>query len=375
VLKGVHLTLMMGPTIAVPVPSFVIDALTGVQVTVSSGQRSGFQLTFAIGKNSPLNTIMLPAGFFDAPSRVIIVVTLNGTPNVLMDGVITQQTVAPSNEPGQSTLTVTGEDVSRMMEIVDLSGQIPYPGMPSEARVALILAKYAIYGIIPKIIPSISLFIETPLERIPGQKGSDLQYINFLASEVGYVFYVEPGPLPGMNTAYWGPEIKIGLPQPALSVNMDAETNIESINFTFDGFSKTLFIGYLQQEEIKVPIPVLIPDINPLSPPLGLKMPIPLRTERLSELQNYPIVKAVAVGLAKAAESADVISASGQLDVLRYGQILRARGLVTVRGAGITYDGLYYVKSVTHNIKHGEYKQSFTLSRNALITSLPKVPI
>ena len=366
---------MMGPTIAVPVPSFVIDALTSVQVTVSSGQRSGFQLTFAVSKNSPLNTILLPAGFFDAPSRVIIVVTLNGTPNVLMDGVITQQTVAPSNEPGQSTLTVTGEDISRMMELIDLSGQEPYPGMPSEARVALILAKYAMYGIIPKIIPSISVFIETPLERIPTQQGSDLQYINFLASEVGYVFYVEPGPLPGMNTAYWGPEVKIGMPQPALSVNMDAETNIESINFTFDGFSKTLYIGYIQQEEIKVPIPVLIPDINPLSPPLGLKMPIPLRIERLSELQSYPIVKAVAVGLAKAAESADVISASGQLDVLRYGQILRARGLVTVRGAGITYDGLYYVKSVTHNIKRGEYKQSFTLSRNALITSLPKVPI
>jgi hypothetical protein len=375
VLKGVHLTLMMGPTIAVPVPQSVIDALTNVQVTVSSGQRSGFQLTFAIGKNSPLNTRLLPGGFFDAPNRVIIVATLNGTPNVLMDGVITQQTVAPSNEPGQSTLTVTGEDISRMMELVDLSGLIPYPGMPAEARVAAILVKYAMYGVIPKVIPSISIFIENPIERIPYQEGNDFQYITSLASEVGYVFYMEPGPVPGTNIAYWGPEIKTGAPQPALSVNMDAETNVESLNFSFDGFSKTLYYAFVHLEELRIPIPVPIPDVNPLSPPLGQKMPIPLRTEHLAEVENYPLIQAAAVGLAKAAQSADVVSASGQLDVLRYGQILRARGLVTVRGAGITYDGLYYVKSVTHNIKRGEYKQSFTLSRNALITSLPKVPI
>ena len=38
-----------------------------------------------------------------------------------------------------------------------------------------------------------------------------------------------------------------------------------------------------------------------------------------------------------------------------------------------TYDGLYYVDSVTHNIKRGEYKQSFTLSRDGLISNTPVV--
>ena len=32
-----------------------------------------------------------------------------------------------------------------------------------------------------------------------------------------------------------------------------------------------------------------------------------------------------------------------------------------MRGAGPAFDGLYYVKSVTHDIKRGEYKQNFTL--------------
>jgi hypothetical protein len=48
---------------------------------------------------------------------------------------------------------------------------------------------------------------------------------------------------------------------------------------------------------------------------------------------------------------------------------------VSVRGAGLAYDGFYYVKSVTHDLKRGEYKQSFTLARDGLISMTPVVPI
>jgi hypothetical protein len=67
------------------------------------------------------------------------------------------------------------------------------------------------------------------------------------------------------------------------------------------------------------------------------------------------------------------ISGSGSLDVMQYGQLLRARTVVGVRGAGISYDGLYFVDSVTHNIKKGEYKQNFSLSRDGLISNTPVV--
>ena len=64
------------------------------------------------------------------------------------------------------------------------------------------------------------------------------------------------------------------------------------------------------------------------------------------------------------------ISGSGQLDVLRYGHVFKARQLAAVRGAGDYYDGKYYVKSVTHNIKRGEYKQSFSLARGGVGSSV-----
>src|SRR3954469_9994788 len=151
---GYELSLMIGGIAPQPVPRPVIDALTGVQVTTAAGQKSGFQLTFAVSKTSPLLTQLMPQGYFDPPSRVIIIVTIKGMPTVLMDGVITRHELAPSNDPGQSKLTITGEDVSRMMDLIDWSG-FPWPAMPAEARVPLMCLKYAMYGIVPLIVPSV----------------------------------------------------------------------------------------------------------------------------------------------------------------------------------------------------------------------------
>jgi hypothetical protein len=375
-LKGLYLTLMVGPVIPVPVPQVVLDALTSVTVTTGAGQRSpsGFQLMFTLGNRSPLQTIFLLAGGAVIPViRVILITTVNGIPDVLIDGVITNTQIAPGATATSSTLTVTGSDLTAVMNLIDFDG-LPFPAMPAEARVALILAKYAIFGVVPLIIPSVLIDIPIPIERIPRQQGKDLEYINQLADEVGYVFFISPGPAPGMNIAYWGPELKVGLPQPALNINMDAHTNCEAISFNFDSEHKVLPILFIQNLITKVPIPIPIPDITPLNPPLGLIPPIPKKVEFITGTAKLSPIQAALIGLTKAARSSDAVTASGSLDVLRYGRPLKARQLVGVRGAGTAFDGLYYVQSVTHNIKRGEYKQNFTLTRNGLVSTLPRVP-
>ena len=65
------------------------------------------------------------------------------------------------------------------------------------------------------------------------------------------------------------------------------------------------------------------------------------------------------------------VTASGEIDTARYGSVLYARQLVGVRGVGYSFDGLYYVKSVSHSIRRGEYKQSFQLSREGLGATVP----
>ena len=376
-LKGIHLTLMIGPVVPVPVPQVVLDALTDVTVTVKEDGSSGFQLSFQISNQSPLHTLFLLTGGGIGPLfRVLITVTLKSTPTVIMDGVITNHEIKPAVAAGQSLLTITGEDLSVVMNQQDFSG-LPFPAMPAEGRVALLVAKYSFLGVVPLVIPSVLIDIVIPTTRIPSQKGTDLSYIKHLAEEVGYVFYVEPGPLPGMSIAYWGPQIKVGVPQPALNINMDAHTNVESLSFNFDNTLNAIPTVYYYDELTKAIVWTPIPPVTPLNPPLGLLPPIPLppRFKPVSdELSKYSLPKAIMIGLAQAAKWTEAVSGQGELDVLRYGRILKARQLVGVRGAGLAYDGLYYVKSVKHQIKRGHYKQSFELSRNGLISTLPRVP-
>ena len=372
-LKGVYLTLMVGPVVPIPVPKPVIEALTSVQVTTAAGRASGFQLNFTLNNRSPLHTLFLIAGANTPLLRVIIIATINGTPNVLMDGVMTNQQVTPGSKPGESTLTITGEDLTKVMSLIDFSG-IPYPAMPPEARVALIIAKYAMFGMIPLVIPSLFSDLPIPVERIPVQEGNDLAYIQGLAASVGYVFYIDPGPVPGTNVAYWGPEIKVGVPQPALNFDMDAHTNVESLSFNYNGADTVLPIVFIQNSLTKIPIPIPIPKLNPLQPPLGA-IPAPITNiTMLKETAKLSPMAAIGVGLAVASQSADAVSGNGTLDVVRYGRLLKARQLVGVRGVGTAFDGLYYVKSTTTTIKRGEMKQSFELTRNGLVSITPRVP-
>lgn len=371
--RGIHLTLMVGPVVPIPVPQTVLDALTSVEVTSNTDGPSGFQLTFLLSNTSPLQTIFLVAGAQTPMLRVIVVVTLNGTPQVLMDGVMTRQEVTAGTKPGEVQLRITGEDLTKAMDLIDFSG-LPFPAMPVEARVLLTIAKYAVFGLIPLVIPTLLMDVPIPIERIPSQQGTDLQYLRLLAAEAGYVFYIEPGPVPGTNTAYWGPEIKVGVPQPALNLDMDAHTNVQSLSFSFNSANTTLPIVFIQNQLTKIPIPLPIPKLNPLQPPLGV-IPAPITNVTvLRDTAKLSPMAAILKGMAEASRSADAVSGSGTIDVVRYGRVLKSRQLVGVRGAGVAYNGLYFVKNVTSTIKRGEFKQSFNLTRNGLVSITPRVP-
>jgi hypothetical protein len=369
-----YLTLLAGPVEAVPVPKPLIDALVSVEVTESATGRSGFQLTFTLADRSILQTLFLLAAGSPIPVlRVILMVTFGGLPQVIMDGIIQHHEVVPDAMQGSSKLVVTGQDLSALMDLIDFSG-LPYPGMSPDIRVLTILSKYAAFGIVPEVIPVPVPDIPIPVEQIPSQKSTDLAYIEHLAKEAGYVFYITPGPLPGMNQAYWGPQVRIGIPQPALSVNMDSWTNVESLNFRYQPQTSVIPIVFLQDQTTKVVLPIPIPPVTPFNPPLGLVVPVPQKIEPLTNTAKLSPANALMQGFAKSVETADVVTGDGTLDVVRYGQVLRARSLVGVRGAGLAFDGLHFVDSTTHRLKPGEYKQSFVLKRNALIANVPLVP-
>jgi hypothetical protein len=306
--------------------------------------------------------------------RVILTVTVGAIPKVLIDGVVTHQQISPDVMRGRSTLTVRGEDLTDLMDRTDATGT-EFGGASPDVRVTTILDKYAVFGIASDVMPMLYSDNPLPAEMIPGQDGTDLDYINLLAEEAGYVFYIEPGPLPGQSRAYWGPQIKFGVPQAALNVNMDAWTNVESLEFTYEPRNAVQPLGSIQDAASMADVPLAIPPVSPFNPPLAAVIAAAQTTERLDNIANLPPGVATLRGIARTTTTADVVTGEGTLDVLRYGQILNTRQLVGVRGAGLSFDGLHYVEKTTHQLKLGEYKQSFTLRRNGIVSNLPALPV
>ncbi|MEV6693811.1 hypothetical protein AB0M35_20300 [Micromonospora sp. NPDC051196] len=372
---GVRLSLLIGPAVPVPVSREVLEAVDTVGIQCGSGQtQSGFEITFKLSRRSPLHTLFLLTGGATIPiMRVVIVVTIRGQAEVLMDGVMTNHEVRDSS--GEPMLVVKGKDLSALMDWIDFDG-VPYPAMPPVLRVLTVLAKYAAFGVVPVTVPSLIEDVPLPIESIPRHQGTDLAYLRQLAEEVGHVFYLDPGPVPGTSKAYWGPEIRVGAPQPALNLDLDTpHRNVEALSFTFDKERKELPVVWTQEQHSKAPIPIPIPDVTPWNPPLGVVPPLPPKVKFLNENAKLKPWVALMRGLAYASQHSDSVFGQGSLDVARYGRVLRSRGLVGVRGAGEAFDGLYYVSSVEHTIRRGEYRQAFTLARNGLLSTIPKVPV
>jgi hypothetical protein len=263
---------------------------------------------------------------------------------------------------------VTGEDVSVLMDMLDLS--MEYPALGDYLIVLGVLAKYSVVGVIPEAIPPLSMPISDPLERVPQQDGTDLQYLRKLAGKYGYVFYVTPGPMEGMNTAYWGPPINPGrllAPQKALSVDMGPATNVNSLSFEYDAMSPTMVYGAVSDLETEIIVPVVTftsTRLPPLASEPALTSNLPYGRKELLRQEGMDALTALIQAQSITDASTDqVVTATGEVDSLRYGAILETGRLVGVRGAGNSYDGSYYVKQVTHTLGPGQYKQSFTLTR------------
>lgn len=372
-IREIVLTVLLGPGVPVPAPRMVLDALKSVQVTSETGETpSGFELTFEIEKNSPLISMFMLSGGAAIPFfRVLLIVSVSGRAETLVDGVATHTQIAPGSGGGPATLSIQGKDMSAAMDVLPFDG-LPYPAMPPVARVALICAKYAFLGVIPMPIPTLE---EPPIptDRIPRHDGTDLAYVRALAKEAGYIFRMMPGPAPGTSFAYWGPDVQIGLPQPALTIDSGHADNVESLSFRFNKEGTEIPLVYIQNAQTRAPIPIPIPSSIPFLPPLGLVPPLPPKIVPLRDTAQLSPAKALVRGFAHAAQHSRAVEGSGSLNVLRYGRLLKAGAPVGVRGAGLAFDGLHYVSRVTSTCDRTQFKQDFSLTRSGLLPSTPTV--
>lgn len=378
-LPGAVLTLLAGPAVPLPAPDLA-GQLDTVSVSHSDEGRSTFQITFRALREPPLGLLdypMLITQRIKVGTRIVLVLTVNAIPQVLMDGIVTHQQLNPGDKPGSGSITVTGEDLGVLLDQMEV--RMPFPGNDTALAYTL-LAPYAAVGLTPMVIPPPTDTPPDPTRELPHPQGTAWAILQQKAQQHSCSFCIIPGPLPGQSIAYFGPRIPAVLPQRALTVKMGAADNLTNISFQHDGTTSTQVVGLVQDNSTSTTLPPL--------PVFG----VPLLTPPLATLPslyvNYPIVKTkyleptegsnwVRAQLQASAETTastrSSVTASGEVDTARYGSVLLARQLVGVRGVGYSFDGLYYVKSVSHSIKRGEYKQSFQLSREGLGATVPAV--
>jgi len=367
-LSGIRLLLLVGDSVPLPASHEVTSALQQVEITNDSGQGDGFQMTFSLARSGIVDYGLLQNGSVDPMKRMIIAVMFGGLPEVLIDGVVTHHQFNPGDQSGQATLTVTGRDLSVLLDLEEKNAT--FPNQPDFLIASGVLASYAKFGIVP--LPTPTTDFPIMLDRIPRQQETDLQFLHRLARRNGFVFYLEPL-TPGVSQAYFGPENRLGLPQPALSVNLGATTNTKSIRFTNDALAMVGSRGAFVEPFTKssVPLPAL-PSLK--VPPLAAKPATANRIRLERATANQGPATAATTAVASVTNAVDPVTAEGEVDSLRYGHALRARKLVGVRGVGLTYDGFWYVRRVTHTIvPRGHYSQRFQLSREGTMALTPVV--
>jgi len=366
---GVRMNLLIGPSpVALPAPMDVLLAIDEIEVKLSDREESGFKLVLNTGRSGPFD--FLEAPFISHPqlqkgARVIVTMIFDVTPQVIFDGIVTKRDYRPGSDPRAGKLTLLGRDLT--FELDKEIKQTEHPALDETAIASLIALSYPQFGMLPMVLPPKFIDPPIPIDRVPQQRCSDWAYLKHMARRHGYDTYIDPGPLPGMNTLYWGPPVRPGVPQRTMTVDAGPASDAYDVSTSESDESLTVVETKVLDRFTGAEVPALA--LVNSQTPLGA---IPESVLRFGQTRSKPILTsglnmAQAMGRAQAEvdEGArDAFTVSGTLDSARYNGALRARDPVFLRGAGLTYGGLYKVAEVRHRIKPGGYEQGFILSRS-----------
>jgi len=378
-ISSVALGVRIGPGRPGLAPAHLMRALRGVEVTQQDSAPCGFQLNFlaelvAAGRSFDIVSDPLLAPF----NRVLVRAAVGGVATTLIDGFITHQQFVAGNGPDDSMFVVTGEDVSVKMALIDYSRE--FPALPDAATVLVILAPWALLGIVPDVMPSLNTIV--PVEYVPQQAETDRALVQRLAQKNGNVFYVTPQDALFMNTAYWGPPKRSGGPSAVIDVAVGAASTAESFSAEYDAMMPETYFGLSTETLVEpfVPVPVLTTE-STRYPPLAADPALTIDTGLLAVRRTLwrddqlDPVRANLQAQAMTDMSTDAVVRVGcSVRPERLGRVVSAPGIVGVRGTGQAYDGLYYLKSATHQIslvaqERWDYTQQLTLTREGTGTT------
>lgn len=276
----------------------------------------------------------------------------------IFDGVITHVRPAFGPDLAGCTLEIWAMDRSVLLDRVDLLKD--WPNKKDSDIAAEIFNRY---GLTP-VVEDTTVIHEEVISTII-QRETDMQFLRRLALRNGYGCYVEG------KTGYFQPPQLDQPPQPVLAVHFGDETNVSEFALEVDALA---------------PVQVAMQQIDRGSKEVLEMLAEQSRQPRLGSQGSTDLPAGIEPALSVAGGVAATsllemtalceglyhqrewfVSGEGEINGNAYGQALRPRRTVTIKGIGETYSGVYYVTHVTHSFTRDGYSQYFRVKRNALL--------
>jgi len=346
-----------------PLPAPFVQALKQIEVETAVDQASVLRLHFELSRNSWGDLDVVAFDLFRPLVPLTIRVSAGlGLPQVLINAYVRDARLEASNTPGASRLEVVALDALGSI-MAHIQQPFTWPNSPDSVVAAAIFGRYAI---VPTVFPTPPM--RTNLDTTTNQRDYDATYLFQLARRNNYELYIQPDPLVGRDFGHFHPPLTNVPPQGVLAIDFGTQTNLNSFQVSNDMLAPTAVTAVSSDPRTRAPIPAIA--MASVEPPMGLEpalnriLPPPI--ERPAGTDAASPAEMQAQALARASRSSRAISATGEIDGLKYNRPLVVGLPVLVRGPGRQHSGLYYVKSVTHRITRDDYTQSFSAWRNAV---------
>ncbi len=315
-----------------------------------------FRVRIALATSSDGSWNYLDDERFRIWKRVSIEAGYPDRTETIMDGYVTHVEVKFDPE-GDSYLEISGMDASVLLDLEEK--QLAWANKKDHEIAQTIFGSYGLSYEVEDTVSQHAEAVSTIL-----QTETDIRFLRRLAARNGFECYVRGG------TGYFrGPDLT-SPPQKLLAVEFGDETNVTGLQLRVDGTPPTVTeirrIDPMEKLEETAKLEASPRRALGAQPLDELRSSLP-SGKALLRNQASASVREMQGRLRNAYEPASsFVQASGNIDCRTYQSVLRAKRLVTIKGAGATYSGLFYVTRVRHRFTLDGYSQDFEARRNGL---------
>ncbi len=344
-----------------PVPPDVLATIQMLQVEDDAEMADMLRMRVLIGvRDSASGWTLLDDELFSRLANLRVMVNIGAAhAEPLIDAYIIETRSEFSNTPGKSYLDVVAMDPTVLLSLDEKVRA--WPNMTDGDIATTIFGEY---GFDADVETTAISYDEDDVTTM--QRGTDMRLLTQLAKRNGFEVFVELDQASGRRVGHFHKPRVDNTPQGVLSVNLGEATNVNAFKARFDMLrpataqARSLDIGSKDGQDGQADSSALKalgkgPTIDPSRPRRVLVSQTGL--SQAGELQAY--------SQALVDRSSFSILAEGELNTVAYGSLLKAKELVSVRGAGSQFSGTYYVQRVRHEFTGDGYVQKFSLKRNA----------